>query len=90
MPTQSLRSSSPTGTSLREPRVADTIRRAEALFIAGGDQANYINNWSGTPVQWAINEAIRRGIPVVEPAPASLFWVSSSTPPKTMPPPART
>jgi cyanophycinase len=48
----------------REPRVAETIRRAEALFIAGGDQANYINNWSGTPVQWAINEAIRRGIPV--------------------------
>lgn len=48
----------------REPGVAETIRRAEALFIAGGDQANYINNWSGAPVQGAINEAIRRGIPV--------------------------
>jgi cyanophycinase len=48
----------------REPRVAEIIRRAEAVFIAGGDQANYINNWTGTPVQEGINEAIQRGVPV--------------------------
>ena len=47
----------------REPRVAQIIRQAEAVFIAGGDQANYINSWNGTPVQEAINEAIRRGVP---------------------------
>ena len=44
--------------------VAEKIRRATALFIAGGDQANYINFWSGTPVQAALNTAIRRGVPI--------------------------
>jgi cyanophycinase len=47
-----------------DPFVAKTIRNAEALFIAGGDQANYVRNWTGTPVQDAINELIRRGVPV--------------------------
>jgi cyanophycinase len=46
------------------PFVATTIRNAEALFIAGGDQGNYVRNWQGTPVQDAINELIRRGVPV--------------------------
>jgi cyanophycinase len=48
----------------REPRIAVIIRQAEAVFIAGGDQANYVNGWSGTPVEEAINDAIRRGVPV--------------------------
>ena len=46
-----------------DPFVATTIRNAEAVFIAGGDQANYINFWMGTPVQQALNEAIVRNIP---------------------------
>jgi cyanophycinase len=48
----------------RESRVAEIIRQAEAVFISGGDQANYINGWTGTPVQDAISEAVRRGVPV--------------------------
>ncbi|MFZ0336192.1 MAG: cyanophycinase [Candidatus Acidiferrales bacterium] len=44
--------------------VVETIRAASAIFIAGGDQANYINFWRGTPVQRALNDAIRHGIPV--------------------------
>ena len=47
-----------------DPFVAQTIRKAEAIFISGGDQANYINFWTGTPVQTALNEAIQRGVPV--------------------------
>jgi cyanophycinase len=47
-----------------DPFVATTIRRAEAVFIAGGDQANYINFWMGTPVQQTLNEAIARNIPI--------------------------
>jgi cyanophycinase len=47
-----------------DPFVADTIRHAEAIFIAGGDQAHYINWWMDTPVQQALNEAIERGVPV--------------------------
>ena len=47
-----------------DPFVADAIRHAEAVFIAGGDQAHYISWWMGTPVQSALNEAIRRGVPI--------------------------
>jgi cyanophycinase len=46
------------------PFVAKAIGNASALFIAGGDQANYINFWQGTPVQAALNEAVRRGVPI--------------------------
>jgi cyanophycinase len=44
--------------------VANAIRHAEAVFIAGGDQAHYINWWMDTPVQQALNEAIDRGVPM--------------------------
>lgn len=47
-----------------EPEVARKIEEASALFIAGGDQANYINFWMGTPVQKAMNDAIARGVPL--------------------------
>lgn len=40
------------------PIVSDKIRKAEALFIAGGDQWNYINYWKDTPVEDAINYLI--------------------------------
>ncbi len=36
-----------------EPFVIDTIRNAEALFIAGGDQSDYVNFWKNTPVEEA-------------------------------------
>jgi cyanophycinase len=47
-----------------DPFVEQMIAHAEAIFIAGGDQANYINFWMGTPVQAEINAAIQRGVPV--------------------------
>lgn len=46
------------------PAAAAAIRRAEAIFVAGGDQSNYINFWQGTPVQAALNDAIGRGVPI--------------------------
>src|SRR5579859_7304188 len=47
-----------------DPDLARIIGHANALFICGGDQANYINFWMGTPVQAALNDAIRRGVPI--------------------------
>jgi cyanophycinase-like exopeptidase len=38
-----------------DPAVARTIRNAEMLFIAGGDQSNYLNYWRGTLVADALN-----------------------------------
>ncbi len=47
-----------------DPKVAEIINGAEVLFVAGGDQANYINFWKGTPVQRAINAHIASGKPI--------------------------
>lgn len=45
--------------------VADKIRNAEALFIAGGDQWNYVNYWKNTAVENAINYLINtKGVTV--------------------------
>jgi cyanophycinase-like exopeptidase len=48
----------------KDPFVASTIQHAEALFIAGGNQADYINFWQGTPVQSALNGLIAQGVPI--------------------------
>jgi len=50
--------------SAADPKVADIIRHAEAVFIAGGDQAHYINWWTATPVQDALNDHIAAGKPI--------------------------
>jgi cyanophycinase len=42
-------------TAAADPFVVNTIRNAEAVWIAGGDQSDYINFWKGTPVADAIN-----------------------------------
>jgi len=54
----------PSRAAANDPNAADQIRHAEAVFISGGDQANYVNFWKGTPVQTAINDAIKRGVPI--------------------------
>lgn len=38
-----------------DPGVAQSVRNAEALFIAGGDQADYVSFWKGTALGDAIN-----------------------------------
>lgn len=38
-----------------DDRVARIVRNAEMLFIAGGDQADYVGYWKGTKVMQAIN-----------------------------------
>src|ERR1700733_8410340 len=48
----------------QDPAVAGIIRHAEAVFIAGGDQARYIHFWLGTPVQDAINANLSGGKPI--------------------------
>jgi len=54
----------PSRTAAEDPFVAQAIRDASAIFIAGGDQANYVNFWSGTAVERLLNAAIRGGIPI--------------------------
>jgi cyanophycinase len=47
-----------------DPAVAKIIREAEVVFIAGGDQANYVRGWKGTPVEDAINANVAAGKPI--------------------------
>ena len=38
-----------------DPRVIAALKGADGIFLAGGDQSNYIRYWKGTPVQAALN-----------------------------------
>lgn len=54
----------PNRAAASDPFVISTIQSAEALWIAGGDQSDYINFWQGTPVEQAVNGLIARGAPI--------------------------
>ena len=54
----------PDRASAEDPAVGEIIRKAEVVFIAGGDQSNYVRGWQGTPVQTALNEGIAAGKPI--------------------------
>ena len=47
-----------------DPDVLQIISNADALFIAGGDQSNYVDFWKGTPVEDAIHELASNGVPI--------------------------
>lgn len=47
-----------------DPFVIGSIEHADGLFIAGGDQLDYVRVWTGTAIQRAVNTAIASGVPV--------------------------
>ena len=47
-----------------DPRVLEIIAKADGIFMAGGDQARYVNYWKGTPVGAALNAHLRAGKPL--------------------------
>ncbi len=47
-----------------DPRVLAILDRADGVFLAGGDQANYVRFWKGTSVQKALNHHVARGRPI--------------------------
>jgi cyanophycinase len=47
-----------------DPFVAGKIHNAQAIFIAGGDQSNYVKYWTGNAVQREFDEAVKRGVPI--------------------------
>jgi cyanophycinase len=54
----------PSREAANDPQVADIIRHAEVVFIAGGDQARYMNWWQHTSMQDALNAHIVAGKPI--------------------------
>lgn len=54
-----------TAAAARDPYVVERIEQAEALWIAGGDQWDYISFWRDSPVETAINYLINeKQVPV--------------------------
>jgi cyanophycinase len=47
-----------------DPKIAGIIAHAESIFLAGGDQSNYVRFWQDTPVQAALNRHIAQGKPI--------------------------
>jgi cyanophycinase len=52
------------GAAMSDPFVIEKIRNAEAIFIGGGDQSNYIRHWKDTPVEDAINFVAAKPAPI--------------------------
>jgi beta-aspartyl-peptidase (threonine type) len=47
-----------------DPQVLDIVRHADGIFIAGGDQANYVRFWKDTPLNALLNEHVAQGKPI--------------------------
>jgi beta-aspartyl-peptidase (threonine type) len=47
-----------------DPRVLEIVRQADGIFIAGGDQANYVRFWKGTPLNALLDRHVADGKPI--------------------------
>ncbi|HTR25411.1 MAG TPA: cyanophycinase [Terriglobales bacterium] len=54
----------PDRASAEDPAVVDIMKKAEVIFISGGDQGHYLRAWKGTPVEDAINAHVAAHKPI--------------------------
>src|SRR5690606_30201356 len=47
-----------------DPAVLAALEAADGIFIAGGDQANYVRYWKGTPLNAVLDRHVRDGKPL--------------------------
>lgn len=47
-----------------DPAILAALKRADGIFIAGGDQSRYVRYWRGTPVAEALDAHVRAGKPL--------------------------
>ncbi len=47
-----------------DPKVLRILAHADGIFLAGGDQSNYVRYWKGTPVAAALDAHVRKGRPL--------------------------
>ena len=47
-----------------DPKVVQIIDHAQSIYLAGGDQSDYVRFWQDTPVQEALNRHIASGKPI--------------------------
>ena len=54
----------PSREAASDPFVVSRVRQADALFIAGGNQGDYVRSWKGTPLERAIHELASDNVPI--------------------------
>ena len=54
----------PSRTAASDPFVLERVRNAEAVFIAGGDQSDYMRYWKDTPLDTVLQELASRNVPL--------------------------
>ena len=54
----------PSREAANNPFVVSRVRQADALFIAGGNQGDYVRYWKGTPLERAIHELAASNVPI--------------------------
>lgn len=54
----------PSPAAANDPRVNEIVSRADVIWIAGGDQADYYKNWRGTALEQTLGQSIARNVPV--------------------------
>ena len=47
-----------------DPKILAALKRADGIFIGGGDQSRYVRYWRGTPVAMALDAHVRAGKPL--------------------------
>ncbi|CAL4867883.1 hypothetical protein MMA231_02155 [Asticcacaulis sp. MM231] len=47
-----------------DPKVIDALKRADGIFISGGDQSDYVKMWRGTPVADIMDAHVLAGKPL--------------------------
>lgn len=47
-----------------DPAILARVRRADGIFLAGGDQSKYVRYWKGTPLSEALERHVRAGKPL--------------------------
>ncbi|MEI6641664.1 MAG: cyanophycinase [Novosphingobium sp.] len=48
----------------RDTHLLEALRKADGVFIAGGDQARYVRRWRGTPIAEALDAHVGAGKPL--------------------------
>jgi len=48
----------------RDRHLLEALRKADGIYIAGGDQARYVRRWRGTPIAAALDAHVRAGKPL--------------------------
>ncbi|WP_297099032.1 cyanophycinase [Thermomonas sp.] len=47
-----------------DPKILAALKRADGIFLAGGDQSRYVRYWRGTPVGAALDAHVQAGKPL--------------------------